>query len=414
MKKWLCALIASTFLGSSYTLFNFGSISVYLFRVILLLFLLFFGLANLTAKTTKVNYPFLNKYKIYLGFLAFFTLITLSNAPAVSIWFNGCLFLATNIALMYFVFIYTDTEEDLKKYIYSYMIGIFVTMVISIYEYHTGNHVVSANYTSVFSINTWEFRVLSKYPTAFLYNPNNIGVAMLIAIGFGLVFLQQKKRYGKTLFFIWALLSLYVAFITGSRGSIVFVIIGFFLTSLNTSNKFSGRMVGILLLGVLSLIVYLIFQDFFWDTLEGSGLLNESLGQSTGDQARWRLIKAAWEVCLDTSFIGVGPRGAEAVIRRYYGYAVASIHNFFPELFVTLGAGGLVTFVFFYIRCLKVQLSLRKHTRYANLILVALIMFLLAGTIPPTIFTLHFIWLIFAFSLANEKLYYLQTNKTIK
>lgn len=409
MKKFLCILIIATFLGSSFSIFTVGSITFYAFRVLFVLFVL----CHLIKGTKLYKYPFMSKYQIILIAFALFTVFTLLQTPGMTHWLDGCVFLIINVCLIYFIYYYTDTDQDINQYVFSFMIGLLMTILIAIYEYKTGNHIIANNYLSPYSTMDWQYSALSKYPTGFLYNPNNIGVAMLIGLSFGTIFLKKEKFKDGILFTVWTALCIYVALSTGSRGAIVFIFIALLMSIITLSQRSDKKLFGVLVLIGIGIIAYNVFNDIIWLQLERSGLLIAKLGQSADDDGRWQLIRYAFDAALNSWFMGTGPKTAEVILRENYGLINSSVHNFWMEMLLTEGIGGTLCFIAFYFRCIKVQWKLRKEYKASNSVLVALLMFSIACVIPPTVITLHFIWLIFGFSLAIEKLYYLQTEKVI-
>lgn len=406
MKKFLCVLIISSFLGSSFNLFAVGPVSFYAFRLIFMLFTLCHIFTSYNSTRKRVSQPFMEKYKFILFILLLLTLTTIIQMPSFSTWINGCIFFVMNIMLIYFVYAYTESKKDLENYIIAYMIGIFATLIISVYEYNTGNHIAAANYLIDYRSYSWQYEVLGRYPTAFLYNPNNIGVVTIIGMSFGTMFLKNRTFKGNVLFVIWSALCIYVAFATGSRGAILFGVIMFVLAVLSRSEQFYNKLLGILAFAGIAYCFYLIFDEFLLEQLERSGLLNGPIGRGEDDEGRIFLMKTALEVAMDSLFLGTGPRTAEAAMKAKVGYSITSVHNFWVEMLVTEGVAGTICFAVFYLKCIKTQIALRQKYYMSTAVFLALIAFIFSGFIPPTIITLHFIWFIFGFAIAAEKLHY--------
>lgn len=405
MKNFLCLLIFSTFLGSSFELFKIGPVTFTAFRIIFILFVIFHILL-IGKNTNNRNSPVAKKYINYLAIILFFNLFTLIQTPSFLDWINGCIFYAINILLISFVYIYTDNKKDLSKYIISFILGIFMTIVISIYEYKTGNHIISANYFSIYSTSSWEYQVLSLAPTGFLYNPNNIGTLMILGLGFGLYFIKNNK--GWLLFAVWSALCVYVSFATGSRGAIILIFISIIISVLLGVKGALRKNFLLFFLLILGSFLFVKFNGFIFEQLDRSGLLTSKNDFSS--DSRWQLIRLAMKACVETIFLGTGPMTAEAVLIKYFNLSMASVHNFWIELLLTGGIGIFICFVAFYFRCIKVQWKLRFNDTANSPILVALIMFAAAVFIPPTVVSLNFVWLIFGFSIATEKLYYNETG----
>ena len=401
MKNFLCILIISTFLGSSFNIFTIGSLTINIFRIIFLLFLAAHCILNLKSTNTAKS-PVAIKYKNYLSFLVFFNLFTLFQTPDFLDWINGCVFYSINILLIYFVYIYTDSRKDLEKYIKAFILGIILTIVVSIYEYITGNHIISTNYFSDYNTVSWQYELLSLAPTGFLYNPNNIGVVMILGLGFGLYF--TKKLRGWLFFSVWVALCIYVSFATGSRGAIILIFLAILLSVFFGTKGFLKKNIIFIFLIILGVLLFTVFNDFIFEQLKRAGF--SSGDNSISSDSRWDLIRYVLKSCVKTAFLGTGPMTAETVLRNNFNLSMSAVHNFWAEFLLTQGIGSFICFIAFYLRCIKVQWRLRANDTISPAVLVALIMFALTVFIPPTVITLYFVWLIFGFSIAAEKLYY--------
>ena len=400
MKKFLCLLIFSTFFGSSFHIFTVGSITLNLFRILFLIFVF----CHFALGWQNTDNPISKRYINILFMLIFFNLFTLFFTPSVSAWINGSIGYAINIFLIYFVYVYTETDKDLNNYILSFVSGLLMTMLISVYEYLTQNHVASDNYLNEYSTSSWQYDVLGRAPTAFLYNPNNIGFAVILGLCFGLYFTKLFK-FVWIIFGAWSALCVYVSFATGSRGAIILVFLSIVLCVFFGTRALTKRLLIAFTAIVIGFILYNVFEDFIFKQLQSSGLL---IADSLSDlsDGRFELIKGALKAAWDNKFVGTGPGTAELVLKGSYGFTVPSVHNFWAEFLLTEGIVPLIIFLVFYIRCIKVQFVLRYNDIKNTVILISLLMFSVAVFIPPTVITLNFIWLIFGFSLAAEKLYY--------
>ncbi len=409
ISEFLAILIFSTYFGSSIELFNFGGISIYLFRALFLIFAAVHIVYIFRHQNENMHYAFMKKYKNPIRLFALFNIVTVFFTHNISGWIDGQVTFVINVSLIYFVYYYTDSRETLNKYINWYMLGILMTIIAAIYEYSTGTHIMANNYIYSTKRSDWAIMELSKYPTAFLFNPNNVGVAMLIGAGYGLILLYKKKRFNKISYIVWIMACVFVSFATGSRGAIIFIIIAAILAPMTTAEKVTKKMAVMVVMVGVAFCLYNIFNEFIWDQLQSSGLLEGGIGETAADEGRWMLIRRGIKLMPDSLFLGVGIRTAEAAMADKYGVSlVLSIHNFWVELLVTNGIPGIITFIWLYLLIIKSQFKLRKYYYESSAILTSLVMFVIAGTIPPTIVTLHFIWLIFGFAFAAEKVHYIE------
>ena len=380
MKKLLKVLILSTFLVS------FMSLNVFL--VVYLLFFVF-HLFNIKNKKTKNHIP---KFLILL--LVIFicsTFIALIITPNLGNFFKGLLSLIIIFSIIYFIVYYSDDEVDLNEYIKIYLIGMIIMFIMAIIEFITGFHFTDANYFQIYEIGSYEYEVLKKAPTVFLYNPNNIAIVATLSlplrnIGF-------KKKYLKILYTI--LCGLTVLF-TGSRGGIIIfcLIILFELFFFKQKEKTFYKF---LFLGVICIII-IYFSDLILNQLKYAGFFNTSI-EGMLEDSRFYLISKAFELSVRNRFIGVGPLCSSIAMASVLGNEF-SIHNFILEILVEFGLIGLVCFLIFYLYLLIKIFKIKNNKNKRNSILLTLIIFIPLSFIPPTIISLYNYWVVIGFALA--------------
>ncbi|MDD6214505.1 MAG: O-antigen ligase family protein [Firmicutes bacterium] len=411
MKKLLALLIIMTFTGSSFVLKNFGSFALTAFRLIFLIFVI---LHLVVGKPAKSNNKKNMNPQFYIRLLiAFFVcdVLTLAQTPNLAKWLNGNIFIVMNVCLMYFVYYYTDTDEDLKFYMKAFVIGALINIIIGIYEFKTQTHIMGSNYLSAYSVNSWEYQALKKAPTALLYNPNNLGVAVLLAIPIGSILFVNKNGKNRLILNItWYILCIYTAFLTGSRGAIIFSVLIALMTLTVSSGNISKKIIIFAVAGVVVYVAMNKYGDFIFEQLRYSGLISKSgkwLKMENKD--RYQLISDGWKIAKRTHFMGTGPRTAETMMKTMLGYADAanrSVHNFWIEFLITLGIGGMFCFLLMYARCLIICARNLRKNKNSIPIIISLMTFAVITTIPPTIITLQFVWVIFGYAIALEKLEY--------
>ncbi len=407
MKKLLFCLIILTFSGSSFAIFKLGSVSINLFRVAFGFFCL---AALLYARPKNLDFPGENFYKLLLFAIGAVLMLTFMFVYSIPRWIEGTLFMIINLLLIIFIVMFTDDINDVNNYMKAYAIGVLINMIISVYEYSTRIHVISSNYLTAYEMGTWQYSALSKAPTALLYNPNNVGVAVLLGLPYIGAF-RDKKTGSVSLFkkSVWFLLSVYVAFATGSRGSILLVSIVVFAYILLERIRASKKLFGIIFIAVIACVVVYANSEFILKQLEYSGLTRQdSLIDVGTDKSRIDSIVGGFQAARDNWFFGSGPLSAERALYRAIGKGY-SIHNFWIEWLITMGLPGMICFLAMYIRAIKSMF--RSKTYQSKIVLVSLLTFMFASMIPPTIVTLNFVWIIFGFSIAIEKLDSLQAER---
>lgn len=388
MKKFLKLLLLSTFLGSSFTIYSFSFFSLNIFLLIYILFI-FFHFLNMKNHKQKNYIPrFLTLIFVIFTCATFLSLIL---TPNMSNFFKGLISLIIIFSIIYFIVYYSDDEKDLNEYIKIYLIGMFIMFIMAIIEFITGHHFTDANYFQIYEVGTYEYNVLKKAPTVFLYNPNNIAIVSVLSLPLRNVGI--KNKFFKILYIV--LCGLTVLF-TGSRGGIIIfcLILLFELFFFKQKEKKNYK---ILFFVIISLaLIY--FNDLILEQLKYAGFFSSN-NESILNDSRFLLISKAFELSIKNKFIGVGPMCSAIAMGSVLGKEF-SIHNFILEMLVEFGLIGLVCFIIFYSYLIINIVKIKGSKNKKNSILLALIIFIPLSFIPPTIISLYNYWIIIGFALA--------------
>lgn len=401
MKILLSILIMLTFSGSSFTIIKVGSVTLTLFRVFFMIFCLFH---ILNKSKPKIEFGGGKFYKKLLMIFIFFSAITFGMKYSFGEWFSGTIFIFINLCLIYFIVLYSDSMKDINKYMIAYFIGISANILVSIFEYKTGLHVIPENYLAEYREGTWEYMMLSRAPTAFLYNPNNVGVAVLMGIPFigALEKPGMKKIYSISIHLVWFLLSGYTILATGSRGAILFMMLAIFLYILLRNGAIYKKILIVASLFFVLMFVIRASGRYIFTQLAYSGLLSQnSIFDTFNEGIRLTLIEGGFEAAKNNLFIGAGPGSAEMTVWEQTGIYFP-IHNFWIEWLITQGLVGMICFIVLYIRL--VIAMIKSKNKESKIVLCSFFIFVIISIIPPTLITLNFVWIIFGFGIAIEKI----------
>lgn len=392
-KKILGILIFSTFLGSSYQILSVGGISINIFRLTLLCFV---GIHFVSYK-----FRFLHK-NLNLWILICLTgiiILTLLSTPCYKEWLKGTVNLASIIIINYFIVTYTETEKELLKYLRFFAWGMLVTIFLSMFEYITKVH-IAANYVDVYKTTDWQYEYLIKAPTVFLYNPNNIATLLVIGVPMGRYLFKDSGRYIQFLEAIYLVLLLLVCFMTGSRGGMLFAILGIMLMFLFNRKPSCYKVVIIIGSIFLAFILGFLFRHMLLSQLQYAGIIDQSgkiIEHLGGANERFQIIEMLLRESWNRWGLGIGPYGAETVIGSF-------AHNMWLEILLNYGVVGLFLFLGIYLYVLGKLWRLSYCNPIANNLKVSFLIFAVAALIPPTLFTLPVMWLIWGFALALLKI----------
>lgn len=381
-KLLLFLVIILSFTGSGIVCFSAFGIAVTPVRIIGIICLILIIIQHRGAKK--------NVHMLLIVAYAYIVLTTLLFSPAFTRAFSLLLDYLCAFSMMVFVQISVETKDDYRFSVKSFAWATLITIIICFYEYLTSTHIAN-NYASdtVGYIHTY----LSKAPTAFLYNPNNVAVLMVLAIP---LLLRIPKLYanarGTIVAYALIILDIATIFMTGSRGALVsaLVLLALFLF---TSKLKMWKKLLIILCGV-GLAVY--FSQFIFAQMAYGGMMKNGvidiLGE--GDGGRGIIAKNAInKVFCAYPLFGAGAGGVEIITG-------ASAHNMFVEVLCNYGICGMILFVALLGVMLK---NLLKHKEYRVVSGLFFIAFVLCTQIPPTMMLLHFVFVEIALQMKGEE-----------
>jgi len=187
-------------------------------------------------------------------------------------------------------------------------------------------------------------------------NPIYVGSFLILPLFLSLFFiLQSEKKYQKVFFGLCALVQLLAIYQSGTRGAVVGLILGGFISSVlylfftqNKKLKFYGSIV----VGVIVLVSGLLYLNS--DKLPtGSTLKRVFQLNDTNTQARLVQWKVALTGFKDRPFLGTGPENYYIVSNKYFNPEIYNYdrswfdkpHNFLLEILITTGVLGFVFYV---------------------------------------------------------------------
>lgn len=285
------------------------------------------------------------------------------------------------ISIFCVIVLNTINEDSYTKYSYLFLVCTLITIAICFYEYITLHHVAN-NYTQAYSMSDWAYSYTIKAPTAFLYNPNNVAVLMIIALPLILEKTKERctsiKRIG---WFVLVILDIAVVFMTGSRGGLVAgaAVLGIYFVA--SDIKLWKKL--IVLIVVFAVVIY--FSNFILDQMEYGGMLENGKINlfADGDGGRSSIAKAALENVFTNNLLFGS--GASALENR----GGMSAHNTIIEVLCNYGVFGTVIFIILIVRLLKRLLS--QNNRIISILLA--LAFFMSMFIPPTIMTLSVLFI---------------------
>lgn len=198
-------------------------------------------------------------------------------------------------------------------------------------------------------------------------NPNSIGALVSIAFLFSSYLLFSRKfdlGYFYYLIIFTLPIFLHLLLLTGSRGSLITVILGFTLLGLFNTISFKKKLVQFFFLVIASTYFYSQYQEIEVMTSRVNQSINEefSLG---GREAIW---SKSISLFFDRPFTGYGVTGYESEILLHFT-TYRDTHNIFLYILVTTGIIGFVLFMWFLYYHYKAVISSYRNKDILKLIL---------------------------------------------
>lgn len=371
LSKLLVSLaIICSFLGSGVSFGTLFGINIIPERIIGIICALWLILNSLLVKNYQIKYGSIAVAYIYIVIISL--LFSENHLKSLSLLLDYlCVFSIFSIIAVNVV-----DEKTYKENCNLFLFCVLLTIVICFYEYITRHH-VARNYSQAYSKEEWAYEYTIKAPTAFLYNPNNVAVVMLISIPLMLDKIRiQDRFFYKSIWFFVVVLDFTVIFMTGSRGALVggafIVITYFFLSNMKLRLK--------LFILIFCWIVISCCSDFIFRQLEYGGMIENGKINifSDGDGGRKNIaLQALQNVFVRNPLLG---SGAGAIENK----GLISAHNMPIEIICNYGLVGLLIFVVLIAKLVKRFFS--QNNKIISMCL--LLAFFISMVIPPTIMTL--------------------------
>lgn len=279
----------------------------------------------------------------------------------------------TKVQTLFFIFIlifflinYIDTEKKFFKTINYFIYSGFIA--------------------SLYILFNSDFTQITRFGSE-LGNVNAVGLIIGISLLFGIGKIMYDKNYVKILFLVPMIITI---LLTGSRKSLLFVLISFFIIYYLKNNDRLTNKIKVLLAGVILMIssYYIVIEiPFFYQVI---GIRMENLFSFFTDagtteasmNVRSQMITFGLEMFKSNPFWGYGIDNYRTLFGIAY-FSEAYSHNNFVELLVGVGVLGAFLYYYSNIVVIKELYAISKSREYNTLyytIFAIIIGYLLLGT----------------------------------
>lgn len=393
-KTLICLIILFSGIGARFFAINTPVGNMSIFRMMLLVTVLFTLLKTGYQHKTQLFYKD-NRAVVIIGGIWFsYALITVVWVRNSAAWSQSIFFLFEYLALLFVVHNHVVTKNDVLYYLKIFNVGGLIQAVIGSYECVTGNYL----FKSITTENDILYYVIlrKRVPLAFCWSENEFATLMFFSSTISLFFFLSEKRLRHRVFYLFCSILYGVLIIfTTSRAVLVGLVILYTVVLLMYGYRKWGVAIIISPFLVLSPLVQGLIKRFLaFDFVTGNN--SESI--------RISLIKNGLFFLAKTFGLGVGAGQSSYWLENYAIYNVSGIynlHNWWIEILSEYGIIIFLLYIFSYCRMFNTFFGRRKETDYVNRVFSRVVCgylcgFVFASISSSTIFKNEAMWTFFA------------------
>ena len=252
--------------------------------------------------------------------------------------------------------------------------------------------------------------LIRSAPTSFWANPNDLAVAMTLAVSF---FLMSRNSWLKISGFSCVLV---IIVMTGSRGGFIGLMVA--VSTYLIIKGWMTRLGFLILLSVLSVIFYTSIDalkdsenqrlaEIAWSSDLVYSYVFEEQGTENSIGVRRKLIQNGLSALANTGGLGVGGGGSQAVQERMglVGGKISSMHNFWVEILVDAGVVFFVVFLLWYFYIMFCLASIYKSDRvyfyryHAGSLFISMLTFLVSAISTSSVIYFFPMWIMYGLAI---------------
>ena len=386
-------------------------------RVLLIMFLYLFLLAfflRLGKMEAKIK---VGKYLLFLALWVLWAILSLFWVPPTVNAARHIEGLIIGTILVALSLLFLSTENGVKDIYLLWVVATIAFVVIGIWELVTETHLGEPAWYEMLGIH---------YPRAVFFHFNVFDVFLTLSFPFLYIFMVYSKNiFAKVAGLLAILVGFYFIVLSGSRASILGVLVSLFIIFLMTrwKDKFKFVVVGLVVAGILlisSQSLSLANNPTYVGVMQS---VPEQITSIKGPGAtfdRLNLIRNGLRFLEDSHFLGVGAGGFEYYMTKdvsYYTHETVDPHNWWLEVLANYGVLIFSLFLVFYLGILWNLLLISRRSKSQTLRLVSsatfvsLVAFSIANTSASQLMRNYVVWLLFATALCVMNSYRLEKEK---
>ncbi len=415
----LSLMIASSFIGSAFLTISAGPITIFPYRIFLVILSIVLLLKWMTKQIDlKGQFHIPLVYLFLIGWIIY-GILALSWSVELGEGIKEVIFLITGIMVIFIVtFIFKKEEDFLEFYV------IWVVMGLLLMAIGFANHFLQIHLPISRIYNGPSYQ--QTVPTSVFTNENDFASFLGITVFFFISLLKNGKRLiYQMIGGVGTLGSIFLILITNSRANYIALFLGclfWFVVLLSNREKLKLIWLGFM---VLPAILYLQLDkvEAAWGffKVQIDSLLAVEEHHSSSVDIRENLLKNVKVFIENTFGLGVGPGNVEHYMKIHPPYETFhnyNVHNWWAEIlvhygfFVFIGYILMIVFLFFSLfRIWKTQVN-PNQILISEALMCSLIAFIFASISPNSFSALNYNWLLIAFVVAYTNFHYKETLRS--
>ncbi|WP_429472267.1 teichuronic acid biosynthesis protein TuaE [Neobacillus sp. B4I6] len=388
-------LVMTTFLNQSVLNIHVGFFSLFLYRLVLIAAVTLFLVhvmkeRNLPQIWNQVN---VKGVLLFLLFWMAYGAVSLLWAKSVIEGIKSLILLGMGIS---FIFLAVFTFRKMINLYLFYGIWMFMTVILMVIGLI--NHLAHIQLPTSTLYGAPEYKL--SYPTSVFFNQNDFATFLTISFFFYLSFTKNSKHvFLKTTSLLFAIICVYLIYLTDSRASLLGVMIGLIVYMFILLPRYLKRIAAIIGSAVFLLGAIVFFAKL--DDLFSASTFSTSNEMLSSNVARLNLLRNTLHFSLDTFGFGVGAGNIPFYLKNESIYAtnhVVEVHNWLAEIMGNFGIfillGYITMYAYLFIRLYKFYKvgSNRNQKELLEACMMGLIGFAVSSISPSSVSNLFFHW----------------------
>lgn len=399
--------IISAFIGPGLFLIHLGPLSLFPYRVMLPIMILFF-LGYVWRRQLPLVWKEIEVKRVFLFYGAWtvYAFISMTWVKSVNPGIKDLSYLVMGILAIAFVVVLFQKQVHYLHFYYVWIFMLFFLIMLGFWNHFTHHQLpLSRFYKGAY--------LYRARPTAVFTNENDFSTLLAISSFFfiSLIF-YGRMLFSKLLGLFLLLSSIYLIIAASSRANLLAIFFGMLFWFLFLAKQKQKTKLLLSLVGIVPLVAVLLNKKIIAIVnklgSELGSLASSSQTYDASNHIRVNLLKNVLVFISNTFGFGVGTGNAETYMKTaaiYDTQGIVNVHNWWAEILLNYGivifAGYILLYLYLIIKLYRMNRFIyeRRDRMIYESLLCGLIVFGLASISPSSIMALNYNWLFFAFTI---------------